>query len=99
MPRLDPFTVAQLKRRGRCPDCDSIVRVDRDAGRVNVEHDDSCPMWAQLRRERRTTQLVFARPPGVSAEDFARTVADALKALSADGLTAKFRTDPYGMAL
>jgi hypothetical protein len=52
--RLGDRVPNDLARAVACPDCDSDVEIDEYAPglfRGVVRHDDSCPWYAQLRRD------------------------------------------------
>ena len=76
-PKLDPITLANMKRGARCPDCTSAVSVTPNGHsvgvhRIDVRHDDTCPTLARLRRTGKDrNQLALARTPGQTAAEFA----------------------------
>jgi hypothetical protein len=76
--RLDPATAATIKRAARCPDCHSHVKIRANGDgpgmhRVEVGHDDSCPLLPTLGGHRQVA--LVARPDQTDAE-FAKMAAE-----------------------
>lgn len=96
MKKLTGADVRYLRKAHRCPDCRSEVDVNRRTGNVQVHHDDTCPMYARLKRARQTSSLLLIREDGQSDEDFAREVTTAVDELARrTGAAFRLRTDPY----
>ncbi|MEV4820251.1 hypothetical protein [Micromonospora sp. NPDC049274] len=96
MRKLTGAEVRELRKAHRCPDCHSEVIVDRRGGRVGVKHDDTCPMYARLKRAGMTSALIFTRAPGQSDRDFTREVNDAvLDIAKSTGGPVRVTEDPY----
>lgn len=96
MKKLTGADVRDLRKANRCPDCRSVVNVNRRTAQVDVRHDDTCPMLARLRRAGRTSALVFLRAPHQTREAFASEVAEAVTDLAQrTGGSYQIRDDPY----
>ncbi|MBM0232886.1 hypothetical protein JNW91_14065 [Micromonospora sp. STR1_7] len=96
MRKLSGAEVRELRKAHRCPDCTSEVTVDRRGGRVGVKHDDTCPMYARLKRAGMTSALIFTRAPGQSDRDFTREVNAAVADLAqTTGAPVRITEDPY----
>jgi hypothetical protein len=75
--RLDPITVARIKRSARCPDCDSIVDVNAVTGGMQVQHDDTCPTLARMEALGRVAYVVVSQD-GTDVSEHAAVLADVL---------------------
>lgn len=98
MNRLDPIALARLKRQLRCPDCDSIVKIDQTVTPAHgtVEHDDTCLALASLERQGRGSQLVLVPLASETAADFAAAVGEAARVFGGvTGSPVRVATHPY----
>lgn len=98
MKRLDPMALARLKRQLRCPDCDSIVKIDQTVTPAHgtIEHDDTCPALASLERQGRGSQVALVPLAGETGADFAAAVTEAAQILGDTiGAPVRIATHPY----
>lgn len=105
MSRIDPITLAGMKRGARCPDCTSQVRVTPDGDgkgvhRIDVRHDDTCPSLARLRRTGADrNQRAVIRGSGQSVEDFAAAAVEIAESMAtAAGHPVGVLRNPYSLA-